>query len=114
MLRYIDLTGQIYYEDEDEPKQFSFAWFDTVVGKFLRYQGTQVWDSWKDFLTDVKGYESDETMKRFGRLFPDDKKRESKYSFVLIDESKNKARLEFTPGFEIFLEVCGMKIVFEG
>lgn len=53
MLRFIDLTGQIYLDDEEK----SFAFFDTVRDKFCEFSGCQQWDSIEEFKNDYTGDE---------------------------------------------------------
>ena len=60
MIRFIDLGDQILEGMRE------FAWFDTVVDRFIEFNGTHVWDSWEDFESDAEG---DEDMDRYERLF---------------------------------------------
>lgn len=62
MIRFIDLTGQIYLDDEEK----SFAFFDTVRDKFCEFSGCQHWDSIDEFKDDYIGDELD----RFLGLIP--------------------------------------------
>jgi len=62
MLRFINLDGQV---DDG----FKFAWFDTVQDKFLKFNGSMVWDSWTDFETDFKSQTNIE-IDRFLVQFP--------------------------------------------
>ena len=55
MIRFINLTDQI---DDDT---FNFAWYDTIVDKFLEFNGYQVFDSWDDFKEE---YEADKTINK--------------------------------------------------
>ena len=52
MIRICNLSGQITLEDND----FWFAFFDTITDKFLSFDGTPIWENWKDFETDYKTY----------------------------------------------------------
>lgn len=60
MIRFIDLTGQIYLDDVKK----SFAFFDTTTDKFLEFSGNQYWDNEEDFKNDFTGNDID----RFLRL----------------------------------------------
>ena len=62
MIRFIDLTGQIYLDDEEK----SFAFFDTVTDKFCEFSGNQYWDNIEDFKSDYTG----DDINRFVRLMP--------------------------------------------
>ena len=62
MIRFINLTGQIFIDDDDP----YFAWYDTVIDEFMTFSDCQVWDSWGDF---VKDYDGDD-LERFRRLIP--------------------------------------------
>ena len=52
MIRFINLTGQIFIDD-DEPH---FAWYDTVTNEFMKFNNSQDWHSWKDFVDDLAMY----------------------------------------------------------
>lgn len=67
MIRFIDLTNQIYPADPTH----IFAWYDTVRSEFLGFMGFQVWDSWKEFSDDfaLSGIEW-ATLERFRGLYP--------------------------------------------
>lgn len=70
MIRICNLTGQITLEDND----LWFAFFDTIPDKFLEYNGSQVWSSWKDFEEDFIEYysgrfPSSRPIERFKSLF---------------------------------------------
>ena len=62
MIRFINLTGQIFIDDDE----LYFAWYDTVTDTFLTFSGIQTWDSWEDFVRDYNGKD----LKRFHRLMP--------------------------------------------
>lgn len=62
MIRFIDLTGRIYLDDEEK----AFAFFDTTTDKFCEFSGNQYWDKLEDFKEDYTGNEID----RFLRLMP--------------------------------------------
>lgn len=59
MLRFINLTGQITEGDHE------FAWYDTIIDKFLEFNGIQTWSTWEDFEQDYDG----DDIKRFKGLF---------------------------------------------
>lgn len=67
MIRFIDLTGQI----DDE---FQFAWWNTIVDKFLEFDQAQTWYSWEDFEADFRheerGYVHEDYLERLRALFP--------------------------------------------
>lgn len=65
MIVFIDLTGQIYVDDAE---QLSFAFFDTVTGKFCEFSDDQCWDSVEDFISD---YDHSIDIKRFLDIVPD-------------------------------------------
>ncbi len=44
MKRFIDLRGQ--------DTGYSFAWYDTVINVFEKFNDNQVWDNWNDFAYD--------------------------------------------------------------
>lgn len=75
MIRFINLTGQMSLDDDD----FQFAWYDTIVDRFLEYNGNQTWFYSKDFETDLladlrrthtKENIQDEMLGRFRALYP--------------------------------------------
>ncbi len=49
MIRFIDIGDQIINGGTD------FAWFDTVIGRFLEFNGMHVWSSWDEFINDFNG-----------------------------------------------------------
>ena len=63
MIRFVDIGDQITLDGTKE-----FAWFDTIVDRFIEFNGTHVWDCWEVFEED---YEHDEIMplSRFKSLF---------------------------------------------
>ncbi len=50
MIRFIDLTGQIYLDEDEESPIKVFAFFDTVTDKFLSFSGFEKWESIERFL----------------------------------------------------------------
>ncbi len=74
MIRFINLTGQIFIDDP----QVHFAWYDTVISQFMTICDSQDWHTWKEFEEDlivhyrclnVKG-NIDKIITRFKRLYP--------------------------------------------
>lgn len=51
MIRFIDLTHQIYCDEHMQPdeQQRPFAFYDTCVDKFVELCGDQTWESQEDF-----------------------------------------------------------------
>lgn len=66
MIRFIDLGDRIC-EDYKE-----FAWYDTVVSRFIEIYGSYTWHEWKDFEHDYCKHNGSYDLERFRRLFPDD------------------------------------------
>ena len=73
MIRFIDLGDQITTDGTQE-----FAWYDTIVDKFITFNGNQVWETWVECEYDIgKQAEQDEAsveeetemIKRLYRLF---------------------------------------------
>lgn len=73
MIRYIDLSDQIVEGFRE------FAWYDTVKERFLDLDGTQTWNNWKEFQSELvmwmvagKTPEAmqNEMLMRFRKLFP--------------------------------------------
>ncbi|RQO37964.1 hypothetical protein DBR39_13840 [Chryseobacterium sp. KBW03] len=62
MIRFIDLTGQIYLDEEE----VSFAFYDTVRNRFCEFSDTQCWDNIEEFINDYTG----DDIERFLRLIP--------------------------------------------
>lgn len=50
MIRFIDLTGQIFIDD-NEPH---FAWFTTITDEFLEFNGSCEWNTWKECEEDMR------------------------------------------------------------
>lgn len=75
MIRFIDLRGQIYLDDE-EPKAEQepvFAFYDTVMDQFVGWDQCFVWDSIEDFRADFcffGGWRND-FLSRYLVLLPD-------------------------------------------
>jgi hypothetical protein len=59
MIRFVYVGSQI------TSNKSTFAWFDTVIDRFLEFNNEQTWSSWDDFKNDYDGEEID----RFERLF---------------------------------------------
>ncbi|OWK99278.1 hypothetical protein AP75_01970 [Kaistella haifensis DSM 19056] len=66
MIRFIDLTGQIYLDEEI----ISFAFFDTVTGKFCEFSGFQNWDNLEEFINDFD--DKLRNLERFLNLIPEE------------------------------------------
>ena len=77
MIRFINLTGQIYVvpPNDSEPH---FAWFDTIVDEFMRFNDSQEWNNWNEFVDDLTEHlkednisqnEATEILERFKRLY---------------------------------------------
>ena len=64
MIRFVDIGDQVTLDGTKE-----FAWFCTIVDRFIEFNGTHVWDSWEGFKEDVEGETGAEDMERFERLF---------------------------------------------
>jgi hypothetical protein len=84
MIRFIDLGKQIAVDETDPEWPRQFAFYDTVDDTFVSFDGTEVWDSWGEFESDlIYMAETDmrefpyrtelkkETLKRFRGLCPD-------------------------------------------
>ncbi|ROH98267.1 hypothetical protein EGI16_21560 [Chryseobacterium sp. G0240] len=82
MIRFIDLTGQIYLDDEEK----SFAFFDTITDKFCEFSGNQYWDNIEDFKNDYTGNEID----RFLRLIPPSQKYDWKETKIVLGDKEMK------------------------
>lgn len=87
MIRFIDLTGQIYLDEEE----VSFAFYDTVRDKFCEFSDTQCWDSIEEFINDYTG----EDIERFLRLIP--KKIDPLFQWNNVMVSINGKRIETIP-----------------
>ena len=67
MIRFIDLTGQIY--DTDKPVQeHLMAYFDTVSDRFLEFETEQVFVSLKDMLKFIESVEGSVPLNVIERL----------------------------------------------
>lgn len=101
MIRFIDLTGQIYLDDEEK----SFAFFDTVTDKFCMFSGNQYWDNVEDFKNDFTGDDID----RFLRLMQHsiiNKWKEPKIQLdgkeLFFKENENISDVEFAISLSVF------------
>ena len=58
MIRFIDLRGQIYLDDEDpkEKQEPIFAFYDTTVDQFVGWDQYYIWGSRTGFATDFWYY----------------------------------------------------------
>lgn len=61
MIRFIDLGTQLYLPYPDAPR--SFAFYDTIVDKFLDFGLGPVWESWEEFENEVRLTASDRSKK---------------------------------------------------
>ena len=52
MIRFINLTGQIFIDDPE----VHFAWFDTITNEFMSFNHSQDWHTWKEFEEDLITY----------------------------------------------------------
>ncbi len=50
MIRFINLTGQIFVIDDPIPH---FAWFDTIIDQFMEFNDSQDWHTWEEFKGDL-------------------------------------------------------------
>ena len=74
MIRFINLTGQIFLDDPI----VHFAWFNTITSVFMEFNYSQDWHTWKEFEQDLtlhypgvkKFTEKSEAISRFRRLYP--------------------------------------------
>lgn len=48
MVRFIDLSGQIYCDDTNETR--SFAFFNTIKDEFMTFWGVQYFDTKNEFI----------------------------------------------------------------
>jgi len=55
MIRFINLTGQIYVVPPDDSDPH-FAWFDTITDGFMEFNDSQEWHTWNDFVDDLTIY----------------------------------------------------------
>ncbi|KKK86887.1 hypothetical protein LCGC14_2758710, partial [marine sediment metagenome] len=51
MIRFINLTGQIFIDDEP-----NFAWYDTIIDVFMSFNHSQEWSTWEEFEEDLMIY----------------------------------------------------------
>ena len=74
MIRFINLTGQIFIDDPE----LHFAWFDTIIDQFMRFNCSQEWNTWEEFKGDLLQHCHDHNMSpevtarcllRFEKLF---------------------------------------------
>ncbi len=65
MIRFIDLTGQIY--NDDEP---AFAWFNTGTDEFMKFDEQDYFDTWAEFERCHEASPSGYPLERFRKLFP--------------------------------------------
>lgn len=77
MKRFIDLRGQIYC-DNDLPvgeQHPEFAWFDTRVSDFEKFDDGVTFDSWEEFesyyTTAIERGEAHAEIERYKRLCPE-------------------------------------------
>ena len=73
MIRFLGLDDQIYCDKKSK----SFAFYDTVIDEILSFDGSQVFDSVKEFVEDYKEYrkkykDSARPLNRFLDLIEDD------------------------------------------
>lgn len=56
MIRFIDLRGQVYNDDDlpKEKQKMIFAFFDTCTDLFIDFNGSYVWESRADFVWDYR------------------------------------------------------------
>ena len=74
MIRFINLTGQIFIDDPE----VHFAWYDTIISQFMVFDYSQDWHTWKEFEQDLKvhyrkyyaGKGISEEITRFRNLYP--------------------------------------------
>ena len=73
MIRFIDLRGQIYFDD-DYKNSPCFAFFDTIVDRFMTFGDTQTWYGWEEFRKSYNFYAHmrDLGIKRYKHLIPKD------------------------------------------
>ena len=75
MIRFINLTGQIFIDDPE----VHFAWYDTIISQFMEFDDSQDWHTWEEFKTDLLHHCHNHKMSlevtarcllRFERLYP--------------------------------------------
>jgi len=89
MIRYIDIGDQIM-EDSSQ-----FAWFDTVIDRFLMFNDSHTWETWGEFEDDFSaaGGEDSYTIQkhqlaRFKRLYPLNLRRDNPLEKELVIEEE--------------------------
>ncbi len=65
MIRFIDLTNQIYDDDGRV-----FAWYNTATDVFMSFDYQQTFDSWGEFEIHYHQAPRGYPLKRFRKLFP--------------------------------------------
>ncbi len=73
MIRFIDLKGQMYFSKQYKTDP-CFAFYDTIVDRFMNFCDSEIWDTWEEFQEayrqtspcGLKGIE------RYKRLIPND------------------------------------------
>ena len=65
MIRFIDLKGQIHFDDDPQ-----FAWFNTVTDEFMEFDYQQTFDTWEEFEECYRRSPSGYPLERFKKLFP--------------------------------------------
>lgn len=74
MIRFIDLGDQILEGHRE------FAFFDTIVDLFERFNGEETWYTWEDFVysynsepeTKISAFQETRPLERYKALFPKD------------------------------------------
>ncbi|MFD2874056.1 hypothetical protein ACFS5N_16355 [Mucilaginibacter ximonensis] len=70
MIRFIDLRGQIYLDDDP-----CFAWFTTICDRFHTFNDNQHWNSLESFISDYKAQAAvqdiADPLERYLRLIPE-------------------------------------------
>ena len=62
MIRFVDIRGQGIGN--------RFAFYDTVIDRFLEYAGNHAWESFSDFACDLSDSEPSYPLERFRALSP--------------------------------------------
>ena len=65
MIRFVDLTGQIYLDDE-----LCFAWWDTISDRFMEFDECVKFVTWKEFVDAYLDSDCPYPLDRFTSLFP--------------------------------------------
>jgi hypothetical protein len=68
MIRYVHIGNQIYLSDANSVE--SFAFFDTIVSRFVEFDGEQVFDTVEDLLSAYDADPSDVDINRLLALMP--------------------------------------------